>query len=151
MTTSPHLTSDCCFYVKSQVRVGVGILLKEYLRRYIIISGFFICFARCSIVQKLKTLILAFPPSPAAATLTNPSSSVGTASSSLFFKGFPAGASGKEPAWQCRRLKRHGFDPYLRKIPWRRAWQSTLVFLTGESLGQGSLVGHSPQGLTESD
>ena len=62
-TTSPHFTSDCCFYVKSQVRVGVGVLSKEYLRMYPIISGFFICFARCSIVQKLKTLIPAFPHS----------------------------------------------------------------------------------------
>ena len=33
------------------------------------------------------------------------------------------GASGKESAYQCRRLKRCGFDPWLRKIPWRRrAW-----------------------------
>ena len=33
---------------------------------------------------------------------------------------FP-GANGKEPACQCRRHKRHGFDPWARKIPWRRA------------------------------
>ena len=31
--------------------------------------------------------------------------------------GFPIGARGKEPAYQCRRLKRHGFDPWVRKIP----------------------------------
>ena len=34
--------------------------------------------------------------------------------------GFPGGASGKEPAYQCRRPKRHGFYPRVRKIPWRR-------------------------------
>ena len=34
--------------------------------------------------------------------------------------GFPDGASGKEPACQCRRWKSHGFDPWIRKIPWRR-------------------------------
>ena len=34
---------------------------------------------------------------------------------------FPGGASGKEPACQCRRHKRHEFDPWVRKIPWRRA------------------------------
>ena len=36
------------------------------------------------------------------------------------FIGFPGGTSGKEPACQCRRLKRHGFNPRIRKIPWRR-------------------------------
>ena len=43
--------------------------------------------------------------------------------------GFPGGTSGKEPACQCRRHKRPGFDPWVRKIPWRRAWQPTPVFL----------------------
>ena len=35
--------------------------------------------------------------------------------------GFPGGAGGKEPACQCRRCKRHGFDPWVGKTPWRRA------------------------------
>ena len=61
--------------------------------------------------------------------------------------GFPGGASGKEPACQCRRCKRHGFDPWVRKIPWKRAEQPTLVFLLGKSHGQRSLVGCSPVGL----
>ena len=34
----------------------------------------------------------------------------------------PGGTSGKEPASQCRRHKRHRFDPWVGKIPWRRAW-----------------------------
>ena len=41
--------------------------------------------------------------------------------------------SGKEPTCQCRRQKRLGFDPWVGKIPWRRAWQPILVFLLGES------------------
>ena len=56
----------------------------------------------------------------------------------------PHGARGKEPACQCRGWKRHGFDPCIEKVPWRRAWQATLVFVTGESHGQRSLVGYSP-------
>ena len=60
--------------------------------------------------------------------------------------GFPGGASGKEPACQCRRHKRHRFNPWVRKSPWRRAWQSIPVFLPGESHGQRSLAGYSPQG-----
>ena len=36
-------------------------------------------------------------------------------------KGFPGGTSGKEPAYQCRRLKRCRFDPWAGKIPWKRA------------------------------
>ena len=35
-------------------------------------------------------------------------------------RGFPGGTSGKEPICQCR--KRHGFNPWVRKIRWRRAW-----------------------------
>ena len=34
--------------------------------------------------------------------------------------GFPGGTSGKEPACQCRRPKRHGFNPWVGKIPWRK-------------------------------
>ena len=45
---------------------------------------------------------------------------------------------------QCRRHKRHRFDPWVGKTPWRRAWQPTPVFLPGESHGQRSLVGCSP-------
>ena len=56
--------------------------------------------------------------------------------------GFPGGDSGKEPTCQCRRHKRHGFDPWVGKIPWRRAWQPTPVFLPEESNGQRSLVGY---------
>ena len=43
------------------------------------------------------------------------------------------GASGKEPACQCRRLRRRGFHPWEGQVPWRRAWQSTPVFLPAES------------------
>ena len=49
--------------------------------------------------------------------------------------------SGKESACQCRR---HRFDPWVRKIPWRRKRQSTPVFLPGKSCGQRSLMGYSP-------
>ena len=66
-------------------------------------------------------------------------------------KGFLGGTSGKEPACQCRRHKRCGFDPWIRKNPWRRTWQSTPVFLPGESHGQRSLVGYSLRGHKESD
>ena len=49
---------------------------------------------------------------------------------------------------QCRRL---GFDPWVRKIPWRRAWQPTPVLLPGKSHGHRSLAGYSPWGHKESD
>ena len=48
---------------------------------------------------------------------------------------------------QCRRHKRHRFDPWVQKIPWRSARQST----PGESHGQRSLVGYSPWGRKELD
>ena len=40
--------------------------------------------------------------------------------------------------------KRLGFDLWVKKIPWRRAWQPTPVFLLGGSHRQMSLVGYSP-------
>jgi len=65
--------------------------------------------------------------------------------------GFSGGASGKEPACQCRRIKRYWFNPYVGKIPWRRKWQPTPVFFPGKSHGQRSLMGYSPWDLKESD
>ena len=65
------------------------------------------------------------------------------------YMGIPGGASDKEPACQCRRQERHGFTPWVGKIPWRREWQPIPVFLPGESRGQRSLVGYSPWGHIE--
>ena len=56
------------------------------------------------------------------------------------FGSFPGDATGKEPACQCRRRKRCEFYPWVRKIPWRRAWQPTPVFFPGKFHGQRSLV-----------
>jgi len=53
-------------------------------------------------------------------------------------------AFSKEPAFQGRRLKRHRFDPWVGKIPWRRKQRPTPVFLLGKSHGQRSLAGYSP-------
>ena len=43
------------------------------------------------------------------------------------------------------------FDPWVRKVPWRRKWQPTPVFLPGKFHGQQSLVGYSPWGHKETD
>ena len=61
--------------------------------------------------------------------------------------GFPGGARGKEPVYQCRRRMTHRFNPCVGKIPWRRAWQRTPVFLLGESHGQRSLEGYKSMGM----
>ena len=47
--------------------------------------------------------------------------------------------------------RRPGFDLWVGKIPWRRAWQPSPVLLPGESHGQRSLAGYSPWGRKESD
>ena len=64
---------------------------------------------------------------------------------------FPGGASGKDPACQCKRHKRHGFHPWVEKMPQRRAGQPTPVFLPEESHGQRSLADCSPWLCKESD
>jgi len=60
----------------------------------------------------------------------------------------PRWLSGKESACQCRRCC---FDPWVGKIPWRRKWQPTPVFLLGESHRQRSLVGNGPWGQRQLD
>ena len=56
-------------------------------------------------------------------------------------RGFPDGSAGKESALNAGDL---GSTPWVRKIPWRRKWQPTPVFLAGESPGSKILVGYSP-------
>ena len=64
--------------------------------------------------------------------------------------------SSKESAWKkkkriCLKCRRPRFDPWVRKIPWWRAWQPTLVLLPRDSHGQRSLAGYGPLGFAESD
>ena len=66
-------------------------------------------------------------------------------------EGLPGGVSGKESACQCRRHKRHGSHPWVRKTPWRRKGQPMPGFWPGESHGQRSLVGYGPCGCKEWD
>ena len=57
-----------------------------------------------------------------------------------FLLELPWWLSGKESMCQCRR---HGFDPWDGKIPWRRKWQLIPAFLTGKFHGQRSLAAYS--------
>ena len=66
-------------------------------------------------------------------------------------RGLPRWHSGEESACQCRRCKRHGFNPWVGKIPLRRKWQPTPIFLPGEFHGQRSLAGYSSWGCKELD
>ena len=61
----------------------------------------------------------------------------------FLFLGFPSVSVGRV-CLQSRSHRRLRFDPWVGKIPWRRAWQCTPVFLPGESHGQRILVGYSP-------
>ena len=50
----------------------------------------------------------------------------------------------------CLQCRRPEFDPWVGRIPWRREWQPTSVFLPGEFHGQRGLVGYRPWGRKES-
>ena len=63
-------------------------------------------------------------------------------------EGFPGGSVLKGTTCQCKRL---GFDPWVGKIPWKRKWQPTSVFLPEKSHGHRSLAGYSPRGPKELD
>ena len=81
----------------------------------------------------------------------NPARGLQVASLLIQLKGFPGGTSGKEPTCQCGRCERCGFNPWDRKIPWKREWQPTQVCLPGESHEQRNLAGYGPEGRKESD
>ena len=61
----------------------------------------------------------------------------------MFILGLPCWLSGKDFACQCGRYR---FDPWVRKISWRRKWQPTPVFLSRKSHEQRSLAVCSPWG-----
>ena len=58
---------------------------------------------------------------------------------------------GKEPACVCGKHRRHRFHPWVKEVPWRRAWHPAPVFLPGGLYGQRSLAGYSPWGHKELD
>ena len=59
--------------------------------------------------------------------------------------------SGKESACQCRRHKRHRFNPWVGKIPWSRKWQPTPVVLLEKIPWREEPACYSPEGCKESD
>ena len=65
--------------------------------------------------------------------------------------GLPRWFSGKRICLQYRRHQRRGFDLWIGKIPWRREWQPTPVFLPGKSHRQRNPAGYSPWGCKELD
>ena len=73
-----------------------------------------------------------------------------SASAQNWVGGIPGVAVVKHSTCQCRRYKRCGFIPWVRKIPWSKKWQPILVFLSGKFHGQRTLVGYSPWDCKES-
>ena len=65
---------------------------------------------------------------------------------STWLQGFPGGAVVKNLPG-----RRHGFNPWVSKIPWRRKWQPIPIFSPVKSYGQRSLAGYNPLGRKESD
>ena len=65
--------------------------------------------------------------------------------------GPPRWHSRKESACQCRRYQRRRFDPWVRKIPWKRDWLPTPVSLPGKSPWTEDLAGYSPWGCKKLD
>ena len=66
-------------------------------------------------------------------------------------QGFLVGSGDKESTCQCRKCRRPGFNPCIGKIPWKKAWPPTPVFMPGESHGQRSLMGYGPCSYKELD
>ena len=69
----------------------------------------------------------------------------------LFHYGFTGGTTVKNPPANAGDTRDVVLDPWVGKIPWRRKWQPTPVFLPGKFHGQRSQVDYSIQGYKESD
>ena len=69
----------------------------------------------------------------------------------MLHQGFPGGLVVKNPPANAGDTRDTGSDPWVEKIPWRKKWQPSPVFLPGKSHGQRSLVGYCPLGHKESD
>ena len=67
------------------------------------------------------------------------------------YLGFAGSVRGKESTCQCGRRKRCRFSPWFGKVPLRREWQPTPVFLPGKAHGRRSLVGYLHEVEKESD
>ena len=65
------------------------------------------------------------------------------------FSGLSRWLRGKESACQWRRCRTRRFNPWVRRMPWRRKWQPTPVSLPGKSHGQKSLASCSPSNCKE--
>ena len=68
-----------------------------------------------------------------------------------YLRGFPDRPSDKKSACQYWRHTRLEFNPWVRKIWWRRKWQPTSLFLPGKFHGQRSLMGYGRWDLRKSD
>ena len=67
------------------------------------------------------------------------------------FWGFPCGSGAKNPPANAGDTGGMVFSPWVEKIPWRRKWQPTLVFLPGKSHGETNPADYSPWGRKELD
>ena len=67
-----------------------------------------------------------------------------------FLVGLPKWLCGKESSCHSKSLRRHRFNPWMRKISWRKKRQPIQIFLPGKSHGQRSWAGYSPKGCNES-
>ena len=106
----------------------------------------YLCFVQCLYIQHLECLGC-IRHSINISRLKASSSNLFEVSNNVL-EGFPC-ASALKYHLQCRRCRRHGFDPWVRKILRRRVWQPTPAFWDfqpGKSQGQRSLAGHSPWG-----
>jgi len=65
---------------------------------------------------------------------------------STYVRGFPGGTSGKDSTCQCRRRKRHRFNPWVGKTPPEKEMATPPVFLPGKSHGQRRREGYRPPG-----
>ena len=120
---SGSLLSSIDLFVYSFTEITLSWLLKLYIKSWSLVASVLqLCFPSSTLCWLFWVICL----------------SVET------LEGYPCVTSGQEPTYQCRRCKRSGIYPWVKKIPWRRAWQPTPVFLPGESHGQRNLVGYGP-------
>ena len=134
-------------YQTTGKNIALTFVSKVMFLLFNMLSRFIIAF-----LPRSKHLLISSLKSPSAVLLEPKKIKSATVSISPPYICFPSDASGKEPSYQWRQTRDVGSIPFHPgKIPRRRKWKPTSVFLPGKSHEQRSLAGYSPYVCTELD
>ena len=132
LSVDGHLVCFHVFAVVNSVVMNIGVLVSFW---FIVLSGYM---PGVELLDHTATVFSVFWGTSIQFFIVAAPIYIPTYSGPSVYQGVPKWLSGKESTCQGTR---HRFNPWVRKISWRRKWQPTLIFLPGKSHGQKNLMG----------